>query len=82
MAENNKDDKDNLIDLASERRRFQNRPTQAGPKKYGSQAPNILARKSAQPTPKPGPRWFHYVQLVAFLALLAWIMSRCQSGGL
>lgn len=81
MADNNKDDKDNLIDLASERRRFQNRPSQVGPKKFGTQSPPFAGKKSGTSSPKAGPRWYHYVQLLAFLAFLAWMMQECSSRG-
>ena len=81
MTDNNKDDKDNLIDLASERLRFQNRPSQSGPKKFGTQSPLLAGKKSAPPSPKAGPRWYHYVQLLAFLAFLAWMMQQCMSRG-
>lgn len=83
MAENNKHDKDNLIDLASERRRFQNRPAQTTSKKFGTNAAYVAGKKTAgkKTQIKAGPRWYHYLQLMAFLALLAWMMQRCQSGG-
>jgi hypothetical protein len=76
MADNKQHDKDNLIDLASERRRFQNRPNPTGTKKFGN-----VGSVSKKKTPeKAGPRWYHYLQLILFLAFLAWMMQRCQSG--
>lgn len=80
MADNNKQDKDNLIDLASERRRFQNRPSQSDPKKFGTQAPYASLKKSSKTSHKSGPRWHHYLQLIAFLAVLAWMLRECQVG--
>ncbi len=82
MADNKQQDKDNLIDLASERRRFQNRPSQTGPKKLGGLSPNPASKKSTKAPGQTGPRWYHYIQLVAFIAFLAWFLSRCQSGAL
>ena len=74
MADNKQHDKDNLIDLASERRKYQNRPTPLGPKsKVGTQ-------NSSKKAPiKTAPRWYNYLQLVAFLAFLAWAMQQCQA---
>ena len=76
MADNNQHDKDNLIDLASERRKFQNRPI--GPKKH--QGVHKASKKKPVKV-KAGPRWYHYLQLILFLAVLAWMMQKCQSGG-
>ncbi len=77
MADNKQPDRDNLIDLASERRKFQNRPNPTSSKKFPG-AGQITKKKAVKAA--PGPRWYHYVQLIVFLAFLAWMMQRCQSG--
>jgi hypothetical protein len=81
MADKKQQDKDNLIDLASERRRFQNRPSQTAPKKGGRQTPYLTGKTSSKTPLQKSPRWYHYIQLIAFLAVLAWFLSRCQAGG-
>lgn len=71
MADNKKQqDSDNLIDLASERRRFQQH--KASKKVPYSQSQGKKAVK------KTGPRWHHYLQLIVFLAFLAGMMTLCQ----
>lgn len=75
MADNNQHDKNNLIDLASQRRKFQNRPAPTGPKKHPSA--QQFSKKTGTPA-KKGPRWLHYVQLILFLAFLAWVQQKCQ----
>lgn len=76
MADNKQQDKDNLIDLAAQRRKFQNRPNPSSSKKYA--VGQVAKKKPATKLAKPGPHWYHYVQLIAFLAVLAWMMQRCQ----
>lgn len=69
MADNKKQqDSDNLIDLASERRRVQQH-------KATRKTPQMQGKKVAQ---KSGPKWHHYLQLVIFLAVLAGMMTLCQ----
>ena len=77
MADNKQHDKDNLIDLAAQRRKFQNRPNPTSNKKYA--VGQVAKKKPPMKTKsKAGPRWYHYAQLFVFLAVLAWMMQRCQ----
>ncbi len=78
MADNNKQDKDNLIDLASERKRFQNRPSQPSARKIKGASSFAPSAKIKKATVKAGPQWYHYLQLIAFLAVMAWMMQQCQ----
>ena len=78
MADNKQPDRDNLINLADERRKFQNRPNPTSSKKFPG-AGQVHKKKPGKPT-SAGPRWYHYLQLIVFLAFLAWMMQRCQSG--
>lgn len=84
MADNNKQDKDNLIDLASQRQRFQNRPAQSGAKKNGTNAPYIGGKKisSSKSQVKTGRRWYHWLQLAGFLGVMWLMMTLCQRGHL
>ncbi len=71
MADNNPKSKDNLIDLAAERQRMQGRTATLRGKKL------TKTQKGAEKSHKT-VRWFHYLQLVVFLALVAWLMKTCS----
>ena len=72
MADDNPKSKDNLINLAAERQRMQGRsPTLRGKKLTKTQKGTEKSYKTL--------RWFHYVQFVIFLALVAWLMRTCQA---
>jgi len=71
MADNNPKSKDNLINLAAERQRMQGRSaTLRGKKLTKSQKGPEKSHKSV--------RWYHYLQLIIFLVLVAWMMRSCQ----
>ena len=73
MADNSKKPDNNLIDLASERRRFQQQQKASKTKvPYGNQHQKKPGHKSNK------PRWYHYVQLIVFLAVLGVMMTLCQ----
>jgi hypothetical protein len=75
MPDNNPKSKDNLIDLAAERQRMQGRSatlrgrkltkTQKGPEKKSPKSSSSV-------------RWYHYLQLILFMALIAWLMRSCR----
>lgn len=75
MADNKQKSKDNLIDLASERQRLQQRAQVQKGKK--------LARATKGPEKKSGSnkiQWYHYFQLVLFLMVFAYFMHQCRGG--
>ena len=68
MAEQNPKTKDNLINLAAERQRMQGRATLLRGKKL------TKTQKGHDKTNKNGLlKWYHYLQLVLFLALVAFV---------
>ena len=72
MADNKQKSKNNLIDLASERQRMQQRAhVQKGKK---------LTRSSKGPEKPPasGIRWYHYLELILFLMAVAYLMQMCR----
>ncbi len=71
MGDQNPDPKNNLIDLASERQRMQTRSATLRGKK-------LTKTHKASNKSKGGIRWYHYLQLIVFLALVAWLMRSCN----
>lgn len=71
MVDKSPKSKDNLIDLAAERQRMQGRrPTLRGKKL-------TKAQKGTEKRSTQSVRWYHYVQLIVFLALVAWLLRSC-----
>ncbi len=73
MADNKQKSKNNLIDLASERQRMQQRSHVQKGKKLtrSSKGPDKSVNGSAI-------RWYHYIQLIVFLAFFAYFMKQCR----
>ncbi|MCX6130445.1 MAG: hypothetical protein NTX25_15455 [Proteobacteria bacterium] len=72
MDENQSKSKDNLIDLATKRKDMLGRSTLLRGKKLAK------THKNNEKQNKPGTiRWYHYLQLIVFLALVAWLMKSC-----
>lgn len=74
MADNKHKSKNNLIDLASERERLQQKAQAPKGKKF--------TRTSKSPDKKPSKsiHWYHYLQLVLFLIVFAYFMQKCRGG--
>ena len=74
MAENSPNSKNNLIDLAAKRQSMQEgRSTLLRGRKLSK------TKKGAEKSAKSGSiRWYHYLQLVGFLMLVAWLMRSCS----
>jgi hypothetical protein len=72
MPDNKPKSKDNLIDLASERQRMQGRSATLRGKKL------TKTQKGPEKKSSKSPRWYHYLQLILFLVLIAWLMRSCQ----
>jgi hypothetical protein len=72
MPDNKPKSKDNLIDLAAERQRMQGRSATLRGKKL------TKTQKGPEKKSSKSVRWYHYLQLILFLALIAWLMRSCQ----